>query len=96
MFLLSKALARVWDLVFYKGVDKLSPSHWIADAPTPTQPGPGPSCALSDWTGPMLGLARQQSACLQPFCPRSYLKKDASCLAAKSHIFKDEEIPTFF
>lgn len=66
MFLLSKALARVWDLVFYKGVDKLSPSHWIADAPTPTQPGPGPSCALSDWTGPMLGLARQQSACLQP------------------------------
>lgn len=96
MFLLSRALAGVWGLVFYKGVDRLSPTQWIADAPAPTQPGPGPSCALSDWTGLMLGLAGQQSARLQPFCPRSYLKKAASCFAAESHIFKDEKIPTFF
>lgn len=70
-------------------------------SPDTRHPGPHPARgparpALSDWTGPVLGPAGQQSTRLQPFCPRSYLRKAASCLAAESNIFEDEEIPTFF
>lgn len=96
MFLLSRALAGVWGLAFYKGVDRLSPSHWIPDTPARTPPGAWPVlCTVRLDQAPGWALQGSGPRRLQPFCPRSYLRKAASCLAAESNIFKDEEISTF-
>ena len=88
-----------------KGVETVkcpvfSGSYRMRELPQPGGPAPSRACSHRTRGEPRWNKPGQPGRLPEPllhsFCPHSYLRNAASCLASESNIFKFEEIPAFF